>query len=68
MINEKFISIVCLNGRIEKYDKLFSHKISIYLYYLRDVFNTNIINILSSNLILKTIKPSKYKLEGIASE
>lgn len=39
-----------------------------FIYYLRDVFNTNIINILSSNLILKTIKPSKYKLEGVANE
>ena len=44
------------------------HSSNYFIYYLRDVFNTNIINILSSNLILKTIKLSKYKLEGIASE
>ena len=51
-----------------EYEFMKEHSSNYFIYYLRDVFNTNIINILSSNLILKTIKPSKYKLEGVAND
>ena len=51
-----------------EYEFMKEHSSNYFIYYLRDVFNTSIINILSANLILKAIKPSKYKLEGLAND